>query len=155
VIRLIVVPRESRRRSAERSWRRDLRRELARAMRREWPLTIAALALDAGASPHTAAAAWGSVLREEDSLAPFEGGTYLLVLPDCPTTAALGVAERVKNASPPPATVSIGIATWVAEEPLQSLLARALEALAAARAAGGDQASLAADPPDPAAEASV
>jgi hypothetical protein len=142
-IRLIVVPRDTRR-SAERSWRRDLRRELARARRRGWPLSVAAVALDAGGGTQLAAAAWGTVLRGEDSLAPYEGGVYLIVLPDCPLEAADSVvAARIREVTPAPATASIGLAAWVVDEQLQALAGRALEALAGARSAGGNQVAFA------------
>jgi hypothetical protein len=145
-IRLIVVPRDTGR-SAERSWRRDLRRELARARRRSWPLCVAAVALDAGGGTQLAAAAWGTVLRGEDSLAPYEGGVYLIVLPDCPLEAADGVvAARIRDATPAPATASIGLAAWVVDEQLEALAERALEALARARSAGGNQVAFAAVP---------
>jgi hypothetical protein len=142
-IRVIVVPRDASR-SVERSWRRDLRRELARARRRSWPLTVAAVALDAGGGTQLAAAAWGTVLREEDSLAPYEAGVYLVVLPDCPLEAADSVvAPRIRKATPAPATASIGLAAWAVDEQLESLASRALEALASARSAGGDQVAFA------------
>jgi len=142
-IRLIVVPRDTRR-SAERAWRRDLRRELARARRRSWPLSVAAVALDAGGGTQLAAAAWGTVLRGEDSLAPYEAGVYLIVLPDCPLEAADGVvAARIRQATPAPATASIGLAAWAVDEQLESLASRALEALARAQSAGGNQVAFA------------
>jgi PAS domain-containing protein len=144
-IRLIVVPGD-RRRSAERSWRRDLRRELARARRRSWPVTVAAIALDAGGSTLLASAAWGKVLRAEDSLAAHEDGAYLAVLPDCPLEATPAVTARIKGATPAPGKASIGIAAWVLDEPLESLATRAIDALAQARAAGGDQVAIAQPP---------
>ena len=137
-LRLIIVPRDARR-AAERQWRRDLRRELARARRRRWPLTVGAIALDAGASTQVAASAWASVLRDEDSVTPHEAGVFLLVLPDCAVEPAQRAAERIRRATPAPATVSIGLAAWVAGEELESVVTRALGALADARAAGGNQ----------------
>ncbi len=137
-IRLIVVPRDSTR-AAERSWRRDLRRELARARRRSWPLTVAAVALDAGGSTRIAAAAWGAVLRAEDSLAPHSAGAYLLILPDCSLELAHAVAARIRAATPAPATASIGLATCAPDEQLESLVSRAFAALEKARAVGGNQ----------------
>ena len=142
-LRLIVFPGDARR-SAERAWRRDLARELGRAQRREWPVTVAAIALDAGGRPQLAAAAWSNVLRAEDSLTPHEGGAYLAVLPDCSCEHAPIVAARLGDATPAPATASIGIATWAPGESLESLVSRAVGALARAQAAGGHQ--TAADP---------
>jgi len=137
-LRLIIVPRDARR-AAERPWHRDLRRELARARRRRWPLTVGAIALDAGGSTQVAASAWASVLRDEDSVTPHEAGVFLLVLPDCPAEAAQRVAARIRSATPAPATVSIGLAAWVAGEELESVVTRALRALAEARAAGSNR----------------
>jgi len=141
-LRLIIVPRDARR-AAERPWHRDLRRELARAQRRRWPLIVGAIALDAGGSTQAAASAWAGVLRDEDSVTPHEAGVYLLVLPDCPAEAAQTVAGRVRRATPAPATVSIGLASWSAGEELESLVSRALGALADARATGGGEAVIA------------
>ena len=137
-IRLVVVPRDSTR-SAERAWHRDLRRELARARRRGWPLTVGAIAIDAGGSTRGAAAAWANVLREEDSLAAHEHGAYLAILPDCPVEAAVSIADRIRASTPAPATVSIGFTAWLADEELESLVTRALAALAEAREAGTNQ----------------
>jgi PAS domain-containing protein len=144
-IRLIVLARDARR-SGERSWRRDLRRELARARRRSWPLCLAAVALDAGVGTQLAAAAWGTVLRGEDSLAAHEAGVYLVILPDCALEGARAVAGRIQEVTPPPATVSVGLAANAQGEQLDSLAARALDALARARAAGGDQVAIARAP---------
>jgi GGDEF domain-containing protein len=138
LVRLIVVPRDAVR-AAERVWRRDLRRELARAKRRRWPLTLAAIALDAGGGTQAAAAAWVKVLRDEDSLTPYEEGVYLAILPDCPAESAHGVAARIRDATPPPATVSLGFTTASGDERLDALVKRALRALEDARAAGSNQ----------------
>jgi hypothetical protein len=138
LVRLIVIPRDAVR-AAERVWRRDLRRELARAKRRGWPLTLAAIALDAGGGTQAAAAAWDKVLRAEDSLTPYEEGVYLVILPDCPVDAAHGVAERLRDATPPPATVSLGFTSVSGDERLEAVVKRALRALEDARAAGSNQ----------------
>jgi hypothetical protein len=145
LIRLIVVPRDAAR-AAEQAWRRDLRRELARARRRSWPLTVGAIALDAGGGTHAAATAWLKVLRAEDSLAHYEEGVYLIVLPDCPADSAPGVAARLAEATPAPATASIGFTTSTADEFLDAVVKRALAALVEARAAGRSQVVLAPSP---------
>ena len=141
-IRLIVVPRGTGR-PAERAWRRDLRREIARARRRSWPLAVAAVALDAGGGTQRAAIAWSTALRGEDSLTPHEAGIYVVVLPDCSVDAAHRVAARIREATPAPATASIGLAAWTPEERLESLVSRALEALAQAQADGGNRTTVA------------
>jgi hypothetical protein len=138
LIRMIFVPRDQAR-AAERAWRRDLRREMARARRRGWPLTVGAIGLDAGGSTQAAAAAWLKALRAEDSITPYDDGAYLMVLPDCPAEAALGIAERLRQATPPPATTSIGFTIAIVDEPIDSVIRRALRALAEARAAGTNQ----------------
>ena len=141
-IRLIVVPRGTGR-LAERAWRRDIRREMARARRRSWPLAVAAVALDAGGGTQPAANAWSTALRGEDSLTPHEAGVYLVVLPDCPVDAADRVAARIRDATPAPASASIGLAAWTPEEQLESLVSRALDALAKAQADGGNRTAVA------------
>jgi hypothetical protein len=145
MIRLIVVPRDVAR-AAERAWRRDLRRELARARRRGWPLTVGAIALDAGGSTQAAASAWLGVLRAEDSLTPYEEGVYLMVLPDCPTEFAPALAARLAQATPAPASASIGFTAASADERVDAVVKRALRALADARAAGSGQIVLAPAP---------
>lgn|GEM_PF-5399264 len=145
MIRLVVVPRDAAR-SAERAWRRELRRELARARRRGWPLTVGAIALDAGGSTQTSASAWLQMLRAEDSLAPYEEGVYLVVLPDCPAEFAPTVAARLAQATPAPGTASIGFTAAAADERVDAVVERALRALADARAAGRSQVVLAPAP---------
>jgi hypothetical protein len=145
MIRLIVVPRDAAR-AGERAWRRDLRRELSRARRRGWPLTVGAIALDAGGSTQAAATAWLGVLRDEDSLTPYEEGVYVIVLPDCPAEFAPAVAARLAQATPAPGTASIGFTSASTDELLDAVVKRALRALADARAAGSSQVVLAPAP---------
>jgi hypothetical protein len=145
LIRLIVVPRDVAR-AAERQWRRDLRRELARARRRGWPLTVGAIALDAGGGTYAAASAWGRVLRAEDSLTQYEEGIYLIALPDCAADVAPAVAARLAQATPAPGTASVGFTTAGPDERVDAVVKRALRALADARAAGSSQIVLAPAP---------
>ena len=145
MIRLVVVPRDSAR-AVERGWHRDLRRELARARRRGWPLTVGAIALDAGGSTRAAAVAWTAALRAEDGVSSYEEGVYLLVLPDCPADAAPTVAARVREATPAPATVSIGFTSCAPGDRIDTVVKRALRALADARAAGSSQTVVAPSP---------
>jgi hypothetical protein len=143
IVRLIIVARDAAR-AAERAWRRDLRREMARAHRRGWPLTVGAIALEAGGSAQAAAAAWIEVLRAEDSITPYDEGVYLMVLPDCPAEAASSIAERLRGATPAPATPSIGFTTAIADERIDTIVKRALRALDEARATAVDHVVIAA-----------
>ena len=145
MVRLVVVPRDTAR-AAERRWHRDLRRELARARRRGWPLTVGAVALDAGGGTQAAAVAWANALRAEDGLSAYEEGIYLLVLPDCPAEATSSVAARLREATPAPATLSIGFTTCVLGDRVDAVTKRALRALADARAAGSSQTVIAPSP---------
>src|SRR3954453_19412192 len=90
-----------------------------------------------------AAHAIATHLRAEDQLGRLGGEEFLVLLPDTDADAAGHFAERmraeVKRApTPVPVTVSIGIATWDGEAP-EELLARADEALYAAKEAGRDR----------------
>ena len=145
MIRLVVVPRDSAR-AVERGWHGDLRRELARARRRGWPLTVGAIALDAGGSTQAAAVAWTAALRAEDGISAYEEGIYLIVLPDCPVDAASSVAARIREATPAPATVSIGFTACAPGDRIDAVVKRVLRALADARAAGSSQTVVAPSP---------
>jgi two-component system cell cycle response regulator len=98
-------------------------------------------------------------LRTVDMVARIGGEEFVVVMPDTPADAALGVAERVREriAADPvvipgtadgvPITVSIGVATSDLDrsETVESLLTRADAALYRAKAAGRNQ--VASDPP--------
>jgi two-component system, cell cycle response regulator len=88
--------------------------------------------------------AMGAHLRQEDQLGRLGGEEFLVLLPDTDADAAMHAAERIREevAHAPaavPVTVSIGIATWEADETPESFLARADEALYAAKDAGRDR----------------
>ena len=88
--------------------------------------------------------AMGTHLRQEDQLGRLGGEEFLVLLPDTDGDAAMHAAERMREevaAAPSPVsvTVSIGIATWEDEETPEALLARADEALYAAKDAGRDR----------------
>ena len=94
----------------------------------------------------------GTVHREGDLLARFGGEEFAVVLPGADVDAALAVAERILEAARSVTvhqaagrrlSVSVGTATWAPEgQPIKpaALLARADQALAAAKAGGKDQA---------------
>jgi hypothetical protein len=83
-------------------------------------------------------------LRASDVAGRLGGEEFAVVLPDAAAGGALEVAARIRRCveacccseHPPPATVSIGAATWTAGETVEALLRRADEALYAAKAAG-------------------
>ncbi|HZV99390.1 MAG TPA: sensor domain-containing diguanylate cyclase [Methylophilaceae bacterium] len=90
-------------------------------------------------------------LRESDFICRWGGEEYLLLLKNCDTPSARHIAENIratiKKTSYGPAgtdinvTVSIGIAEYVKNETLESLLNRADQALYAAKQSGRDRIS--------------
>jgi diguanylate cyclase (GGDEF)-like protein len=85
------------------------------------------------------ATAWRQQLRVTDLLARIGGEEFVAVLPDCAADEASGIAERLRLATPGTVTSSIGVATWRDGETADALLARADQALFAAKAAGRDR----------------
>ncbi|MEZ5116838.1 MAG: diguanylate cyclase [Candidatus Nanopelagicales bacterium] len=90
-----------------------------------------------------AASAWRRQLRGDDVLARYGGEEFGVLLPGCGLGEARGVLERLRRATPAPATVSVGLAEWDGHEPPESLVARADAALYAAKAAGRDRVEVA------------
>jgi diguanylate cyclase (GGDEF)-like protein len=82
------------------------------------------------------AARWRGELREVDSLARLEGVEFALILPSCGLGEAVDVVDRVRGSTPRGQTASAGVARWDGEEPAELLLARAHDALAAAKSSG-------------------
>ena len=58
------------------------------------------------------------------------------MLPGCGLGEACDVLDRVREATPRGQTASAGVARWDGEEPAELFLARAQDALAAAKSAG-------------------
>ena len=127
----------------------ELPRELARARRHEYPVSIAMLDLDRLGAFNVlrgeregdrlikeAAAGWRSQLREVDTLARLNGGTFAVVLPNCGLGEAIEVMDRVRAATPRAQTGSAGVARWDGEEPSELLQSRCAEALTTAKRAG-------------------
>ena len=127
----------------------ELPRELARARRSEYPVAIALLDLDhLGAFNmlrgeregdrliKETAALWRNELREVDTLARLEGGSFAAILPNCGLGEAIEVLDRVRAATPRGETASAGVARWDGEEPSELLVVRCEDALAAAKQAG-------------------
>jgi diguanylate cyclase (GGDEF)-like protein len=132
-----------------RLWEDELPRELARARRGEAPVSIAVVDIDHMSAFNMlrgeregdmlikeTAARWRNELREVDVLARLEGTQFGAVLPQCGLGEAVDVLDRVRAATPRGQTASAGVARWDGEEPAELLVARALDALSAAKAAG-------------------
>jgi diguanylate cyclase (GGDEF)-like protein len=135
--------------ATRRMWDEELPRELARTRRSEAPLTIAALDID-----HMSAfnmlrgeregdrlikecgSRWRNELREVDFLARVDGTEFAIILPGCGLGEACDVIDRVRESTPRGQTASAGVARWDGEEPSELFLARAQDALAAAKSAG-------------------
>jgi diguanylate cyclase (GGDEF)-like protein len=132
-----------------RVWEDELPRELARARRADTPVSVAILDLDHMSAFNMlrgeregdmlikeTAARWRNELREVDVLARIEGTEFAVVLPSCGLGEACEVLDRVRAATPRGQTASAGVARWDGEEPAELLVARAQDALSAAKSAG-------------------
>jgi diguanylate cyclase (GGDEF)-like protein len=82
------------------------------------------------------AAMWRGELREIDVLARLDGVEFAAILPGCGLAEAIDVLDRVRASTPRSQTASAGVARWDGEEPAELLLARAQDALAAAKSTG-------------------
>ncbi|MEO5885802.1 MAG: sensor domain-containing diguanylate cyclase, partial [Candidatus Limnocylindrales bacterium] len=130
----------------------ELPRELERSRREGRPVCVAMLDLDhfkrfndthghpAGDRLLAAAAAtWRNALRGgTDLLARFGGEEFLVVLPS-PMDGAFETVQRLRTSTPEDQTVSAGVAEWDGDESPEQLVARADEALYAAKVAGRDR----------------
>lgn len=83
-----------------------------------------------------AAAAWLAELRLTDSLGHCGRDAFMALLPGCSPDDALGLAVRLGAALPGGVTCSCGAATWGGCEAGAELVARAAEALRAAKHGG-------------------
>src|SRR4051812_15348332 len=135
--------------ATRRMWDEELPRELARTRRSESPLTIAALDLDHMSAFNRVrgeregdrlikecASRWRTDLRDVDFLARIDGTEFAVVLPGCGLGEACDVLDRVRESTPRGQTASAGVARWDGEEPAELLLARAQDALSAAKSSG-------------------
>lgn len=126
-----------------------LEREISRASRTRSDLSVALIDVDhfkayndahghaAGDELLRAAAdAWAGQLRPVDLLARYGGEEFVAVLVGGDRASAHATAERLRTATPPPTTCSIGVATWTRSETKDALLARADAALYSAKADG-------------------
>jgi diguanylate cyclase (GGDEF)-like protein len=137
--------------SNRRAWQDELSRELARAERGGQPLAIGLIDLDdlklyndrwghqAGDRVLlTAAARWRRRLRLTDLLARIGGDEFALTMPGCGLAQAVELGDQLRAALPDGLSCSIGVAEWSGSESAGDLLARADQALYAAKNAGRD-----------------
>jgi diguanylate cyclase (GGDEF)-like protein len=85
-------------------------------------------------------AAWREQLRPGDLLARTGGEEFALLLLDTDRETALGVIERLRQCVSEDRTCSAGIAVRIADEPSESVIARADRALYRAKDSGRDRA---------------
>jgi diguanylate cyclase (GGDEF)-like protein len=88
--------------------------------------------------------AWGGLLRDDDVLARYGGEEFGVLLPGVSTELASTIMDRLRRATPEPATTSIGLATRLADETLINLVARADDALYEAKRSGRNRVVVAA-----------
>jgi diguanylate cyclase (GGDEF)-like protein len=135
--------------ATRRMWDEELPREIARTRRSESPLTVAVLDIDHMSAFNMlrgeqegdrlikeCASRWRNELREVDYLARLEGTEFAILLPSCGLGEACDVMDRVRDATPRGQTASAGVARWDGEEPAEMLVARAQDALTAAKSSG-------------------
>jgi diguanylate cyclase (GGDEF)-like protein len=87
--------------------------------------------------------AWLGQLRRADLLGRLGGDEFAVLLRDCGVEAAAAVACRLCECIPQETTCSAGVAIWDGREPVDTLLARADEALYRAKADGRDRVEVA------------
>lgn len=78
-------------------------------------------------------------MRASDTMARWGGEEFALSLPNCGPADAQVVLDRLRGLTPLGQTCSIGYATWDGVESAEALLARADQALYAAKSAGRNQ----------------
>ncbi|MFO8155671.1 MAG: GGDEF domain-containing protein [Thiohalospira sp.] len=130
----------------------ELTRETSRAERSGSPLTLAFLDLDHfkhfnDTHGHAAGdalleelmAAWRPVLRDSDLLARIGGEEFVVLLPDTDRDEARQVVERMLQGTPRGQTCSAGIAAFRPGETADAFMARADEAMYAAKQGGRDR----------------
>jgi diguanylate cyclase (GGDEF)-like protein len=93
----------------------------------------------------------GESLRPVDIAARYGGEEFVIILPDCTTTTAIGILERVRESLAlalsgghvPPFTVTFGLASSAYARDFDDIVAIADEALLGAKAAGRNRVALA------------
>lgn len=137
--------------SNSRAWGDELGRELARAERSGQRLAVGVIDLDdlkryndrwghaAGDRVLlTAAARWRRRLRLTDLLARIGGDEFAVAMPGCGLAEAVELGDQLRVALPDGVTCSVGVAEWNGSESAADLLARADQALYAAKNSGRD-----------------
>ena len=137
--------------SNRRAWQDELARELARAERGGMRLSVGLIDLDELKAYNdryghaagdrvllTAAARWRRRLRLTDLLARVGGDEFAVGMPGCSLGEAVALGDQLRGALPDGLSCSIGVTEWTAGESARQLLARADEALYAAKNAGRD-----------------
>jgi diguanylate cyclase (GGDEF)-like protein len=135
--------------SNRRAWQEELAREMAKAERGGQRLSIGLIDLDElkGYNDRwghaagdrvllTAAARWRRRLRLTDLLARIGGDEFAVAMPNCGLREAEALGDELRRALPDGLTCSIGVAEWSVGESATELLARADEALYAAKNGG-------------------
>ncbi len=82
-------------------------------------------------------------MRSVDLLARLGGEEFALLLPNCIAPDAVIAVERLRAATQDLRAVSVGVAQWDMQEPLESLMLRADVALYRAKKTGRDRVVLA------------
>lgn len=135
-----------------RAWEEMLPGELNRAIREGGSLSVAILDLDCFKDfndrlGHQAGdrllrstgAAWRGRVRSTDMLARYGGDEFALILPGCALPEARELVEELRGMVPGPKSCSAGVAEWDGSENAERFLARADDALYAAKRTGRDQ----------------
>jgi diguanylate cyclase (GGDEF)-like protein len=135
-----------------RAWDLDLVREMARARRGGVSLQVALLDVDNfkrfnDSNGHqagdlllkSAAAAWKAQLRDGDMLARYGGEEFAALLTGCSLGDAIGILDRVRQATPLGETVSIGVVHWDGQQSPEQLIRAADDALYQAKHEGRDR----------------
>jgi diguanylate cyclase len=135
-----------------RGWATALSVAMEQARRDDAPLSVALIDLDhfkrfndelghqAGDRLlRGAAAAWRDALRGADQIARYGGEEFVVLLNHTDATAAEAVLDRLRAVTPAGQTFSAGVATWIAPETSDELIARADRALYGAKESGRDR----------------
>lgn len=92
------------------------------------------------------AEAWRSLVPESSCLSRYGGDEFAILLPGCRLGHAADLADRLRAATPPHLTVSVGVAAWEPGDSGSILMSRADVALYQAKSAGRDRTVAHGDP---------